>query len=123
MFIRQSLSLLKFCLLCSILIVSVSLVNFKTSYAHISISSAAMRYNVASHYGKSSTDPDWYQYKFADVNGDGKIDIADLAFVASWILESKIAAMASQRIRRLADMPGLLIKFQVQEATLRFEKT
>jgi archaellum component FlaG (FlaF/FlaG flagellin family) len=43
---------------------------------------------VASHYGKSSADPDWDLYKFADLNHDGKIDIEDLAVVARKLLET-----------------------------------
>jgi hypothetical protein len=40
----------------------------------------------AKYYGKTSADPDWDPYKFADVNADGKIDIEDLAFLARKIL-------------------------------------
>ncbi|MDD9265488.1 endo-alpha-N-acetylgalactosaminidase family protein [Paenibacillus sp. MAHUQ-63] len=42
---------------------------------------------VAANYGKTSSSPDWEQVKRADINGDGKIDIVDLAFVASKIME------------------------------------
>ncbi|MDR6882477.1 uncharacterized protein YjdB [Bacillus sp. 3255] len=42
---------------------------------------------VAANYGKTSSSPDWEQVKRADINGDGKIDIVDLAFVASKIIE------------------------------------
>nr|WP_244999144.1 discoidin domain-containing protein [Paenibacillus aceris] len=42
---------------------------------------------VASNYGKTSSSPDWEQIKQADVTGDGKIDIEDLAFVARKIME------------------------------------
>jgi hypothetical protein len=38
---------------------------------------------VAANYGKTSSSPDWEQVKQADVKSDGKIDIEDLAFVAS----------------------------------------
>ncbi|WP_171687167.1 chitobiase/beta-hexosaminidase C-terminal domain-containing protein [Paenibacillus planticolens] len=42
---------------------------------------------VAKYYGKTSADSGWDQYKFADLNHDGIIDIADLAIIASKILE------------------------------------
>jgi hypothetical protein len=42
---------------------------------------------VAKYYGKTSADPDWNQYKSADLNHDGIIDIADLAIIATKILE------------------------------------
>ncbi|MBP1995380.1 cohesin domain-containing protein [Paenibacillus eucommiae] len=42
---------------------------------------------IAAHYGKDSSSPDWQQAKKADVNGDGKIDILDLAAVAKKIVE------------------------------------
>jgi polygalacturonase len=42
---------------------------------------------VAKYYGKTSEDPDWNQYKSADLNNDGVIDIADLVIVARKILE------------------------------------
>ncbi|UJF34928.1 family 43 glycosylhydrolase [Paenibacillus hexagrammi] len=37
---------------------------------------------VAAAYGKSSSDPNWSEYQKADVNGDGKVDLLDLAEVA-----------------------------------------
>jgi hypothetical protein len=37
---------------------------------------------VAANYGKDTSSPDWEQVKHADLNGDGKIDIEDLAIVA-----------------------------------------
>ncbi|WP_373280720.1 dockerin type I domain-containing protein [Paenibacillus pini] len=37
--------------------------------------------------GKDTSSPDWQQAKRADVNGDGRIDIADLAIVAKKITE------------------------------------
>lgn len=43
---------------------------------------------IAAHYGKESTSPDWQHIKKADINRDGKIDIADLARAASIILEA-----------------------------------
>ncbi|WP_310190276.1 discoidin domain-containing protein [Bacillus sp. 3255] len=42
---------------------------------------------VAANYGKTSSSPDWEQIKQADVTGDGKIDIEDLAFVARKMME------------------------------------
>lgn len=42
---------------------------------------------VAANYGKTSSSQDWEQIKQADATGDGKIDIEDLAFVASKIME------------------------------------
>jgi hypothetical protein len=42
---------------------------------------------VAANYGKNSSSPDWEQVKQADVIVDGKIDIEDLAFVASKIMD------------------------------------
>ncbi|GGD56522.1 cohesin domain-containing protein [Paenibacillus nasutitermitis] len=42
---------------------------------------------MAAHYGKDSSSPDWQQVKKADINGDDKIDILDLAAVAKKILE------------------------------------
>nr|WP_164819694.1 dockerin type I domain-containing protein [Paenibacillus anseongense] len=42
---------------------------------------------VAYHYGKDSTSADWVTAKAADLNGDNKIDILDLAIVAVKILE------------------------------------
>jgi regulation of enolase protein 1 (concanavalin A-like superfamily) len=41
---------------------------------------------VAAAYGKTSTDPNWPQYKKSDLNADGKIDIEDIAMLARWIL-------------------------------------
>ncbi|MDQ6422167.1 cohesin domain-containing protein [Paenibacillus sp. LHD-117] len=41
---------------------------------------------IAAHYGKDSASLDWQQIKKADVNRDGRIDIADLVRVASVIL-------------------------------------
>ncbi|WP_193726646.1 polysaccharide lyase family 8 super-sandwich domain-containing protein [Paenibacillus guangzhouensis] len=41
---------------------------------------------VAANYGKHAGSPDWAQVKQADLNGDGVIDIKDLAEVASKIL-------------------------------------
>ncbi|WP_171683406.1 family 43 glycosylhydrolase [Paenibacillus planticolens] len=40
----------------------------------------------ASHYGLTSSDPEWAQFKAADLNNDGKIDIWDLAALAKLIL-------------------------------------
>lgn len=42
---------------------------------------------VANAYGKTSKDPDWDQVKQSDINGDGFIDIEDLAAIAKLILE------------------------------------
>ncbi|WP_185897164.1 dockerin type I domain-containing protein [Paenibacillus zeisoli] len=42
---------------------------------------------VAYHYGKDSTGADWATVKIADMNSDNKIDITDLAYIASKILE------------------------------------
>ncbi|KRE64718.1 DUF4073 domain-containing protein [Paenibacillus sp. Soil750] len=42
---------------------------------------------VASAYGKTSADLDWNQYKKADIDNDNDVDIDDLAWVASKILE------------------------------------
>ncbi|MNR60770.1 hypothetical protein D3C85_1823390 [compost metagenome] len=42
---------------------------------------------VASAYGKTSADADWNQYKLADIDNDNDVDIDDLAWVASKILE------------------------------------
>lgn len=41
---------------------------------------------VAAAYGKTSADPEWEQYKRADVNNDDVVDIEDLVFVARAIL-------------------------------------
>jgi hypothetical protein len=43
---------------------------------------------VAKYYGKTSDDPDWNQFKSADLNNDGIIDIADLVIIAVRILEN-----------------------------------
>ncbi|CAM4243774.1 DUF1680 family protein [Paenibacillus endophyticus] len=40
---------------------------------------------VAAAYGKSSSDPNWEQYRNADLNRDGIVDIEDLAMLAAWI--------------------------------------
>ncbi|NOV03976.1 DUF4073 domain-containing protein [Paenibacillus planticolens] len=42
---------------------------------------------VAAAYGKKAGDPDWDQYKAADINNDQIVDILDLAAVAAKILE------------------------------------
>lgn len=42
---------------------------------------------VARAYGKTSADTDWDLYKYADLVSDGKIDIADLAYMARKIFE------------------------------------
>nr|WP_144029054.1 PA14 domain-containing protein [Paenibacillus rigui] len=42
---------------------------------------------VAAAYGKKSTDSDWEQYEKADLNGDGIVDLVDLATLAQKILE------------------------------------
>ncbi|TYP73085.1 DUF4962 domain-containing protein [Paenibacillus methanolicus] len=42
--------------------------------------------HIATYYGKDSSSPDWQQAKSADLNGDGIIDIEDLAFMASRII-------------------------------------
>jgi hypothetical protein len=44
---------------------------------------------MARHYGKTSSDPDWDQFRRADINNDNSIDIIDLTIVARSILESK----------------------------------
>jgi Beta-galactosidase/beta-glucuronidase len=41
---------------------------------------------LAAAYGKSSEDSDWAKYKQSDLNGDGIIDIEDIAMLARWIL-------------------------------------
>ena len=41
----------------------------------------------AAGYGKTSSSTDWNDYKAADLNNDGKIDIVDLAAIAKLILE------------------------------------
>ncbi|NLX71673.1 MAG: hypothetical protein GX024_12445, partial [Clostridiales bacterium] len=38
---------------------------------------------VAYYYGKEFTDTEWQVAKMVDMNGDGRIDIEDLANVAS----------------------------------------
>ncbi|WP_063867715.1 discoidin domain-containing protein [Paenibacillus sp. Soil766] len=43
--------------------------------------------NVAAAYGKTSADTDWAQFKKADFNKDGKVDLFDLAAVAQRILQ------------------------------------
>ncbi|OBZ08610.1 sugar-binding domain-containing protein [Bacillus sp. FJAT-26390] len=40
---------------------------------------------IASHYGKDSNSPDWNVARFADLNGDKKVDILDLAMMAQKI--------------------------------------
>ncbi|WP_211748211.1 fibronectin type III domain-containing protein [Paenibacillus sp. Marseille-Q4541] len=42
---------------------------------------------IAANYGKTSESMDWEQIKHLDFNGDGKIDIVDLGFVASKMVE------------------------------------
>ncbi|CAM4488821.1 hypothetical protein FHS16_005180 [Paenibacillus endophyticus] len=42
--------------------------------------------NIATHYGKDSDSPNWVQAKKADLNGDGVVDIEDVAFIASRII-------------------------------------
>ncbi|KRF10072.1 hypothetical protein ASG89_00565 [Paenibacillus sp. Soil766] len=41
----------------------------------------------AYHYGKYSTNADWATAKIADMNGDNRIDIIDMAYIASKIFE------------------------------------
>ncbi|UJF31470.1 cohesin domain-containing protein [Paenibacillus hexagrammi] len=41
---------------------------------------------VASHYGLTSADPDWNEFKSGDMNHDGKIDIEDLTAIARLII-------------------------------------
>lgn len=41
---------------------------------------------VAAAYGKTSSDPDWAQFRKADLNQDGKVDIEDLAKLAKLII-------------------------------------
>ncbi|WP_171645784.1 hypothetical protein [Paenibacillus phytorum] len=41
----------------------------------------------AVNYGKTSADPNWQQIKAFDTNGNNKIDIMDLAAIASKITE------------------------------------
>ncbi|WP_301539654.1 carbohydrate-binding protein [Paenibacillus sp. NEAU-GSW1] len=42
---------------------------------------------VAYYFGKDSTSAEWATYKIADMNGDNMIDIVDLAYIATKILE------------------------------------
>lgn len=55
-----------------------------TGDGRISIGDLAL---IAKAYGKSSSDPDWNQYKAADLNHDGTVDIEDLTALARLILE------------------------------------
>ncbi|WP_314584834.1 hypothetical protein [Paenibacillus terrigena] len=41
----------------------------------------------AAHYGMTQQHPEWSKFKSADVDGDGKIDIVDLAAIAKIIIE------------------------------------
>lgn len=41
--------------------------------------------NIAKHYGKDATSPDWALAQLTDINGDGAVDMEDLAFIASRI--------------------------------------
>lgn len=41
---------------------------------------------VAAHYGKDASSSDWATAKKADINGDGVVDIEDLAFIANRII-------------------------------------
>lgn len=43
--------------------------------------------NIAKHYGKDATSPDWALAQLTDINGDGTVDMEDLAFIASRISE------------------------------------
>uniref|UniRef100_UPI0005926D01 dockerin type I domain-containing protein n=1 Tax=Paenibacillus terrigena TaxID=369333 RepID=UPI0005926D01 len=42
----------------------------------------------AAHYGMTKQHPDWNKYKSADLDGNGVIDIVDLAAIARKIIES-----------------------------------
>lgn len=42
---------------------------------------------IAAHYGKDSTSADWNDIRHLDTNGDKKIDIVDLVFIARLMLE------------------------------------
>ncbi|UJF31335.1 PA14 domain-containing protein [Paenibacillus hexagrammi] len=42
---------------------------------------------IAAAYGKVSSDSDWEQYKQADLNSDGKVDLTDLTVMAQKIFE------------------------------------
>ncbi|WP_026263913.1 cohesin domain-containing protein, partial [Paenibacillus terrigena] len=42
----------------------------------------------AAHYGMTKQHPDWNKYKSADLDGNGVIDIIDLAAIARKIIES-----------------------------------
>lgn len=50
----------------------------------VSIGDLAM---IAANYGKTSASEDWARIKHMDVNGDSKIDILDLSYVARKIVE------------------------------------
>ena len=41
------------------------------------------------HYGKTETDVDWQSLRLADVDEDGKIDIADIAYLAYYAEEEE----------------------------------
>jgi hypothetical protein len=42
---------------------------------------------VAYYYGMDSNSNDWNSAMIADMNNDGKIDILDLAYIASKIID------------------------------------
>ncbi|RIX52395.1 hypothetical protein D3P08_13010 [Paenibacillus nanensis] len=42
---------------------------------------------IAAHYGKDASSPDWEQIRIADVDGNQRVDILDMALVARKILE------------------------------------